>query len=144
MTNAGANRMSWTEADFETMGWHDCTIHGLRFEQDGEYQGDLVLDLDYITEWILRPDNSYNFRVAPAQLRFLNVDNLQIRVARRFHQAAEIDDITRASSHWVIKLHGYLGQEASQIEFDATGYVQELSRPAIVVDRQSLTQSERR
>ena len=144
MTDPGANKTSWTDADCEAMGWHDCTIHGLRFEQDGEYQCDLVLDLDYITEWIETPDGSYEFRVAPAQLRFQNVDNLQAQVALKFKQAAEIDDIIRASSHWMIKLHGYPGQEVSQIEFDATGYVQELSRPPILVNRQSLTQSERK
>jgi hypothetical protein len=144
MTDLGASRTSWTQADFEAMCWHDCTIHGLRFDQDGEYQSDLVLDLDYIIEWLETPGGSYQFRVAPARLRFQNVDSLQMRVALKFKQAAEISQIVRTSSHWLIRLHGYPGQEGSVIEFDATGYVQELLRPPIVVPRQSLTWSERK
>src|SRR4051794_31607780 len=136
MIDPGANRMSWTDADFEDMGWHDCTIHGFRFDQDGEYQNDLVLDLDYIIEWIETPGCAYQFRVAPAQLRFRNVDNLKMRAALQFKQLVEISEIVRTSSHWVIRLHGYPGQESSQIEFDASGYVQELTKPSITVQRQ--------
>jgi hypothetical protein len=41
------------------------------------------------------------------------------------------------------KLIGCPGQGSGEIEFDATGYIQELSRPAVVVSRQSLTWRER-
>jgi len=125
------------------MSWHDCTIHALRFDQDGEYQSDLVLDLDYILEWLSTPSGPYKFRVAPALLRFQNVDNLRIRAARRFKQAAQIIEIIRTGSHWQIRLDAYPSQESSEIEFDATGFVQELSRPPVVVSRQWLTWSER-
>jgi hypothetical protein len=143
VSEAGANKQSWNDADFEAMGWHDCTIHALRFDQDGQYQSDLVLDLDYIFEWLLTPAGSYNFRVAPALLRFQNVDNLRIRMALRFKQTAQINEVTRSASHWLIGFRGYPNQEISGIEFDATGYIQELSRSPIVVSRQCLTWSER-
>jgi hypothetical protein len=143
VTDSGANKQSWDDADYEAMSWHDCTIHALRFDQEGEYQSDLVLDLDYILEWLPTPAGSYNFRVAPALLRFQNVDNLRIRAALRFKQAAQIMEIIRSASHWLIRLDGYSSQESSEIEFDATGYVQELSRPPVVVSRQCLTWSER-
>ena len=143
MSATDPNRTSWTDADFEDMGWHDCTIHGLRFDQDGEYQSDLVLDLDYIIEWLQIPGGAYQFQVAPAQLQFQNVDNLNIQVVLQYKQTVGINEIVRASSHWVIRLHGYAGQESSQVEFDASGYVQKLTRPPIIVRRQHLTRSER-
>ena len=35
----------WTDADFDIMGWHDCTIYKMRFAEDFE------MDIDYIFQW---------------------------------------------------------------------------------------------
>jgi hypothetical protein len=73
------NRTKWTEADFESLSWHDCTIHSLGLDQDGKYQSDLLIDLDFLLEWLLTASGIIEFRVAPALLRFHGVDQLVIR-----------------------------------------------------------------
>ena len=39
----------WTEADFDTMGRHDATIHAIAFFPD---TFEFALDLDYVFQWI--------------------------------------------------------------------------------------------
>lgn len=63
---------SWNEKNFREMSWHDCTIHSMAQDQGGEYQSDLLLDLDYIVEWIKTGDDSFQFNVAPA-LNYINI-----------------------------------------------------------------------
>ena len=124
--------MRWTEADFDDLGWHDCTIHDLGLDQDGEYQGDLLLDLDYIVEWIEAPKNSFRFRVAPALLRFQNVDKLRIQTLLAFKQPLEIDSIDRGPPedkafpdhyHWTITIHSYSQNDSNRIEFEVLSKV---------------------
>jgi hypothetical protein len=71
---------TWTEADFDTLGWHDSHVHGMRV-LDGEHgTGQLWLDIDYILEW-LNPESeggNYRFRVAPAMLKFREVMSLRV------------------------------------------------------------------
>jgi hypothetical protein len=151
MTETPSTRTRWTDADFESLCWHDCVIHSLALDHDGEYQSDLVLDLDFILEWILRDDNSYEFRVAPCLLRFQGVSSLQIRVSLGFKEPMEIDWIERSPKrdecfehyHWNITLHrfGYDGDNA--IQFDAMGFAQELTGNPTVTQAQFLLGSER-
>ena len=39
----------FTEADYESMGWHDSNIHAISFLPE---TFELVLDIDYILQWI--------------------------------------------------------------------------------------------
>ena len=56
--------MIYTEADFDCLSWHDCHIWGIELRagdpDDGDWTSDLVLDIDFIVEWICgnwdRPD----------------------------------------------------------------------------------------
>ena len=141
----------WSDADFGEMSWHDCLIHDLGLDQDGEYQSDLVLDLDYIVEWIKTSDGSLQFRVAPAFLRFQNVDKLHIQTLLHFKEAFiihSIDCIAKEDKgfknhHWTIKVQSYSEETDNRIEFDATGFVQELTAPHVMTERQSLTRQQR-
>jgi hypothetical protein len=71
----------WTDADFETMGWHDATVHAIAFQEDAlraeedERDAELLLDLDYIVRWIHPEPSSecFSFLVAPATLVFESV-----------------------------------------------------------------------
>jgi hypothetical protein len=140
----------WADADFESLSWHDCTIHSMGLDQDGEYQSDLVIDLDFLMEWLPTPEGTYKFQMAPALLRFHNVDKLVIRTLLDYKQAMQISEVTRlrredqgyTNYHWTIKLHTYPGRQ-SQIEFDATGFSQELIAQPLVSNRQSLPLGER-
>ena len=71
---------SWTEADFDDMSWHDCHVHGLAIRGKGNGCADLILDLDYLTEWSHAEDGSFRFRVAPATLVFADVFGLVMHV----------------------------------------------------------------
>lgn len=141
----------WSEVDFASMSWHDCRIHSIGWDQDGEYQNDLVFDIDYIMEWIHDSENSFRFRVAPALLRFTEVDKLKINIALPFKDSLEIALINRddlmskgfTNFHWIIGIHHYPGNDPNVIEFDATGFTQELTGRPVVIGSQRLTKIRR-
>jgi len=67
-----AVRDIYTEADFGSMDWHDCHVHAIAFEPLPDSPGRLLLDIDYLVEW-LRPDPASRglaFMVSPATLVF--------------------------------------------------------------------------
>ena len=48
MSNGAAmGNTTWTEADFDAMGWHDNAVHAVAVEQLPDAPGRLLLDLDY-------------------------------------------------------------------------------------------------
>ena len=53
-------------ADFQKLGFHDCHVHGIRWNSSAYA---LILDLDYIVQWTEQNDR-LEFWVAPAELRF--------------------------------------------------------------------------
>jgi hypothetical protein len=146
------NQIKWTEADFRETSWHDCQVNSIALDQDGEWQSDLVFHIDFILEWLCGTDKTYRFRVAPAVLRFANVDNLKLDVSLRFKQALEIYSIDRSdvanagyeNFHWTIKLENYPDLKDNVIEFDATGFTQELTGGAMETGAQNLTEAQRR
>ncbi|MGI6496513.1 MAG: hypothetical protein ACOX5G_10595 [Kiritimatiellia bacterium] len=145
------DKTQWTEADFEAMSWHDCLINSIGLDQDGEWQSDLVLELDYIVEWLCGVDKRCRFRVAPALLRFTDVDNLRLDISLKFGQPLEIYHVERTelpatgykNDHWILTLQNYSDLKKNLIEFDATGFVQELTGKAIETESQNLTNAER-
>ena len=68
---------------FEDYSWHDNAIHGFRIVEgpDG-CGGELILDIDFIVEWLppKGENNAFEFRVAPAHLTFHDVTDLVIYV----------------------------------------------------------------
>lgn len=69
---AAVGKTTWTEADFDAMGWHDNAIHAVAVEQLPDAPGRLLLDLDYIVEWVPPevPACPLSFRICPATLVF--------------------------------------------------------------------------
>lgn len=140
----------WTEADFGAMSWHDCHINSIAFDQAGEWQSDLVLGLDFIVEWLCGTDKTCRFRIAPAVLRFLNVNNLKLHFSLQFKQPLEIASIERAEVHpkgskqyrWTISVQPYPELKENFIEFDATGFAQELTGNVIETGNQNLTEAQ--
>jgi len=146
------DKTRWTEADFDVMSWHDCQVNSIALDQDGPWQSDLVLELDFIVEWICRKDKTCGFRVAPALLRFTDVDNLRVDVALKYKDPLEIHWVDRAALpgtayrayHWVIKLQSYPGSRENLIEFDAAGFTQELTGRPVETEMQNLTAAQRK
>ncbi|QSW88720.1 hypothetical protein J0383_21085 [Flavobacterium endoglycinae] len=143
----------WTVADFEEMGWHDCSIHAFAIDSDvydDFIKSDLLLDIDYIFKWVL-PENTsnYSFWVAPCTLTFIEVTDLKIQYAsgNSFLPELEISHISREekiyengykSWHWKIELVG-----DSFISFDSIGYEQVVKRAPSLTNQQAFTITER-
>lgn len=144
-------KKTWTEADFEIMGWHDATIYGLIFEkEDNSWTGDFLLDIDYIFKWVQSypPENAFTFWVSPCTLIFKEAFKLEISLDTQDYslEGLEIADITLAGKtehgnaityHWIIEL------QQGQIKLDSTGFVQVVRQRPILLDSQVLNKEQR-
>lgn len=150
MTNE--NRAQWTDQDFEKLSWHDNYIHGITLVAGEHGAGELVIDIDYILEWMgCNQDGQYQFKIAPAKLTFEEVINLNFSLDYASMSAAmgpfSIDGIERHVEArerynaivWTINV----SFPAGQISFEASGFRQSLRGDAAVSDEQFLTQEQR-
>ena len=149
-----------SDADFEQLSWHDCTIWGLELyppdPDAGDWTCDLALDIDFIVEWLcgVGAPGRAQFRVAPATLRFHTVSDLRLAItwgstAVLLHEMS-IDHVAReplppasreSSGHrWRIALNW---PQSGEITFTAVGFTQTLRALPIVTERQSLTRRQR-
>ena len=157
-----AIRMTHTEADFERLSWHDCHIWGLEFRagepDEGDWTSDLVLDVDFIAEWLCGVSGGAQFRVAPATLAFHGVTDPRINIdwGQSGFQVAlhgvSIDSIERERVsgqkvfldrpyyRWRILLNW---PKAGEIAFGAVGFTQTLLAEPVVTDKQHLSLRER-
>ena len=141
----------WTHAQFESMSWHDNHVHALRIIEGEHGAGTLILDIDYILEWLSGDGDGYRFRIARAELKFLGVTSLSLTVDYAAASAGmapfSIDGIERrtelreryTATVWTLLLNWPEGV----ISFEASGFEQRLVGEPIVVDRQWLTEQER-
>jgi hypothetical protein len=144
---------TWTEQDFDSLCWHDCHVHGIRLRNPDEgYDFDLVLDIDYILEWITVREG-FNFSVAPALLTFREVDKLVVDLELAYKEHLEISSIQRQESvsrpelglciyQWVVRFQP-LASRDNQIRFLSDGFVQTLTKPARTIESQHLEDGER-
>jgi hypothetical protein len=139
-----------TEAHFAEMSWHDNHVHGLQIRSGEHGAGELVLDIDYIVEWLCETDGTCQFRLAPASLTFRDVTDLRIDVDFASVSAAlgpfSIGEIRReftgsppAAAAWRIDVNWPRGA----ISFHAIGFTQVLRGPAVVKAEQWLEPAER-
>lgn len=144
---------SWSETDFDNLSWHDNHIHGLAV-RGGEYGvGDLVLDIDFILEWLCDSrSGSCQFRIAPATLTFHEVSDLVIALNYAEPSAtigaASIGEIARvphvypngySSFRWSVTVNWPTGS----IDFVASGFTQVLRASPILVSEQCLSAEQR-
>lgn len=121
----------WTQEQFAEMSWHDNYVHALRIVQGDHGAGELVLDLDYILEWIKGADGM-RFRILPANLRFIEVTALRITLDYASPSAAmgpfslhAIERRTQARERYDAQLWKILvSWPAGEITFEASGYEQ--------------------
>ncbi|MEW1912613.1 hypothetical protein AB0442_29960 [Kitasatospora sp. NPDC085895] len=118
-----------SDADFEEMGWHDATLHGLYLQQTDDVVPRLLLDLDYVVRWVhpVRPAKNFTFWVAPATLVFEQVWDLEGSLGlTNTHPELEIDDVYRLAPddgrsewpQWHVEGHGF------DLRFRAGGFRQ--------------------
>lgn len=138
--------------DFEKIHWHDNAIHGFRI-LEGETSGELVLDIDYITEWLPPTEGAYSFRVAPSDLTFHEVSDLVVSInyaaASAAVQPMAIHEIHReiinypngySSFTWKIELNW---PPNSFISFCSSGFTQSQRMEPISTGAQYLSPAER-
>ena len=142
--------LRWTHEQFDEMSWHDNHVHALRILEGEHGAGELLLDLDYILEWLKGPDEM-QFRLVPVTLRFTEVTNLRISLDYGSASAAlgpfSIHAIERHVEHreryaaqvWRIRVNWPVGD----ISFEASGYEQSSTGEAVVRLRQCLLPAER-
>ena len=142
--------MQWTQQQFESMSWHDNHVHGLRLVEGQNGAGELVLDLDYIVEW-LSGKGAIQFRIVPATLRFTDVTNLRIALDYATPSAAlgpfsihtnerQDEPRERYVAHvWRI----FVNWPAGEITFEASGFEQRSTGEPIVSDMQHLSPAQR-
>ena len=76
----------------ENATYHDNTIHSIEFI-DEEFETNLALDIDYISEWKKCGDKC-NFVISPATLMFKGASDLAIRITKPgFTQESYLDVI---------------------------------------------------
>jgi len=106
----------WTEGDFDEMGWHDATVHAFAVEPQDQDPGRLLVDLDYIVEWVPPGGDRdvFGFWVAPATLVFDHAWDLMIDVD--LHAASlelQLNALTRTAdqpfgrSTWTLEGHNF-------------------------------------
>jgi hypothetical protein len=142
----------WTAVQFSEMSWHDNHVHGFSIRGGEHGSGELILDLDYIVEWICGVGERAQFRVAPATLAFQQVTDLRIDLDYASVTAAlgpfSIGEIRRepiqyptgwTTYRWTIDVNWPRGA----ITFQAPGFTQVLRGPAMVTSEQWLDPAER-
>jgi hypothetical protein len=113
------------------MSWHDNYVHALRIVQGGHGAGELVLDLDYILEWI-KGAEGMRFRILPVHLRFIEVKALRITLDYASPSAAmgpfsmhAIERRTQARDRYAAQLWKILvSWPVGEITFEASSYEQ--------------------
>jgi hypothetical protein len=138
--------------------WHDNVIYGLAFDRgepdENDWRSDLVLDIDFIAEWLGGAAGELRFRVAPATLIFHQVTDFAISAdqgdsgGRNAIFEWSIDRVDRVRLdrtfdywRWTIHLHAPPG---GYIAFCASGFTQNQKAQAILAAEQRLPRSLRR
>jgi hypothetical protein len=144
------SELRWTHEQFDEMSWHDNHVHAMRIIVGEHGAGELVLDIDYIADW-LRNGDAFQFRLVPAALRFTDVTNLSISLDYASPSAAlapfSIHAIERRTEQreryvahvWRIEVNWPRGE----LSFEANGYEQTATGKAVVSYQQCLSPAER-
>ena len=142
----------FSTTDFENVDWHDNAIHAFRI-LEGEDGGELVLDIDFIAEWLPPANGAYSFRVAPSDLTFHEVSDLVISINYAVLPAAvqpmiihtiHRESVAFANGHssfsWKIELNWPSNSFSS---FESRGFTQVERKPPVITGAQYLSPSER-
>jgi hypothetical protein len=151
-----------TEADFERLSWHDCTIWAIGFRAGdpdrGDWTSELVLDIDFLVEWICGVDGKARFKIAPATLVFRDLTDPKISIdwGRTGFQSSlhpvSIHAIERERVQeqkicfdrpyysWRIPTNW---PEGGEVSFGASGFTQTLRAEPVLTENQHLPWGER-
>ncbi len=142
-------KLVWSDADYDIMGWHDAVLHGVAILVE---TSEAVLDIDYILKWVLLPPDvpggrqSYNFWIAPATIVFEHVSKIDFKIDG---MRMSLDGISRSDptattdgqkTEWLWDLPGTRGFMG---ELRATGYKQYFRKQPIFIKDQEISLEQR-
>jgi len=144
----------WHTEDYEKISWHDCHVHGWRFDSFNDREGaaELVLDIDYIMKWE-RAGDGFQFTVCRAELMFHDAFRLKFSLDYATPTAGMtpfmIRDITREqiqapNGHQSFRWHVHINWPEGFMEFEAPGFTQRLVGTPHVQPNQALSPEQRR
>ena len=145
-------KSEWTNADFESLSWHDCHVHGFRLVEGEHGTAEVTFDIDFIVEWLCRTDRRVEFRIAPANLTFHAVFGLRLELDYATPTAGmtpfslsgiEREELRHPNGHSSYRWRMPINWPSGVITFESTGFTQLLRRAPILVDRQWLLGHER-
>lgn len=145
------NPKRWTSEQFESMSWHDNHVHGLTLIEGEHGSGELLLDIDFIEEWI-KDATQFRFKVVPATLRFMDVFDLSMELSYAAASAAMgpfmIYAIERESYSYPNGGPAYrwripITWPGGEISFTATGFDQIARGQTVESSAQGLTRIQR-
>ena len=122
----------------------------LRIIEGRHGAGELLLDIDYIIEWV-KGEQGMRFRIVPATLRFLEVTGLRIALDYATPSAALGPFSIHAIERRAQQRERYVAQvwrivinwPAGEISFEASGYEQVARAEPVLSELQHLTPGER-
>lgn len=144
MSTPPSPKRIWTHDDFAKMGWHDNAVHAFSLEYVPPWPGRVLIDIDYIIEWVTPPNegDSFRFWVCPATLAFEDASDFKADVdlsGRTFELS--LDEIVRSEpdehDRFVWRL---IGHEFSASVVSA-GFTQYLRSTPVLSDSQRLARS---
>ena len=129
------------------MSWHDNHVHALRFVETQDGEGDLLLDLDFIVEWINAHEQGFKFRILPVTLTFHSVMFLRLALDYATPTAAftpfmihGIDRRFEQRTHYVAqRWHIPISWPRGEMSFEARGFTQQGVGEPILSEGQCLS-----
>jgi len=127
----------WDNDDFNNMDWHDCRIYSITLP---EKELSLILDIDYIFEWILNDDmDLFKFWISPCKLAFFDVSKLKIQLDYKNSVGMDINEIlmmnpTRLPNAKKDIYDFEIVTEYGYISFSSTGFEQTVIEQPILSD----------
>lgn len=135
--------MIWSDAEMEDISWHDSRVRSLLL---GATDGQLLLDLDFICEWLEPHHGLFTFYIAPATLVFPYAQEIEVSLTSAglmsiFGIEKRNPIPTPRGNIWIWEwtIDGPHGQ----ISLQSRGYVLYFRREPVLTQSQLLTLSER-
>jgi hypothetical protein len=138
----------WTTDDIDQMGWHDCPIHAIAFDDSNNK---LLFDIDYIFKWVAPSESGhYGFWIAPATLVFENVYGLAADFGSMLQQTIlEFDRSNPVKPHklscieYDVEWEWTILTVCGQITFKSVGYTQYIRKSPVYKEIQEISLEER-
>jgi hypothetical protein len=145
-TSPAVAKTVWTDADFDQMNWHDNEVHAIALEPALPEPGRLLLDIDYIVQWVppQPPSRLLSFWICPATLVFDPASDLTTEIdLEGFSFSLSLESVQRSGpgEHGIFEWT--LDGDRFTVGLHASGFTQYLRRAPVHSSRTGLTVDER-